>query len=206
MPSLLRAALLSAALGSAACASSAPAESVAAPAPPVSPSSPLPPSDVAARTPAGAATCDQASSFVLIEDGRTLHRYTGGRPLGTRGSDHAFAEVVIHENGMHVLHFEAIGPAPGYGSISVSSFPIDLRTLPGKAENTSIEFNRPFTKLEREELGAHPTVLTISRFGEVGDVIEGAVGPIPLRSRAGETTTATIRFRVCRAADWTVNH
>jgi hypothetical protein len=51
---------------------------------------------------------------------------------------------------------------------------------------------------------SHDQTIDITRFGAVGEVVEGSIGPVVVTSRRDGETNLTVRFRVCRIADWHV--
>jgi hypothetical protein len=199
----------------AACSSCRPqsADPPLAPQPPATvelglPSAPAPaeiPPSAGARA-AGPAACDPASSFVEIKDGDVPYRYALGRDSHGRGAPHAFAELVIHREGSSVLHIEAIeGTKDGDGILVITVMSLDPRAMPGKIGETRIEYMRPgWTRREREEFVAHELTAGITRFGAVGELVEGSIGPVALTNHLGEETMLTVLLHVCRAADWRV--
>lgn len=155
-----------------------------------------------ARTPA---TCDPTHAWVELNDGATTHRFSLGRELipGARGSTSAFAELVVHKGSMRVFHLEALGVGPAGGLLTLSGTMDSTGTSP-RIFGTRVETVRPGAPGQRDELVGTGHELTLDRFDPIGGVVAGSLGPLEVRSRAGETATITVRFRVCRTPDWTV--
>ena len=212
MPSLsLRAAVLVAFAACAACRPQS-ADTTLTSQPPVTVEPRLYPEPAAIGTPppastraAGDAACDPASSFLAIKDGNVERRYAFGHMSDGRGAHHAFAEVVVHGQGSSVLLIEAFGgEKPEKGRLAITLMALEPGALPGQVGETRIEYMRPGAQSEREELVAHDQTIDITRFGAVGEVVEGSIGPVAVTSRRDGEMNLTVRFRVCRIADWHV--
>ena len=161
----------------------------------------------AAKATATASSCDPATSFVEIVDGATTSRFTAGRMLTpTRGSTASFAELVRHPDGATVFSLEGIaagGAQAGHIAVSVNPFEAEhAQSAPGSVH---AEYMRSGSASERDELTTTDGAVSFTSFGEVGQIVEGTLGPVSARSTAGATTTLTVRFHVCRTADWIVS-
>jgi hypothetical protein len=148
------------------------------------------------------AACDPASAFVEVKDGDVTRRFGSGRKINERGAHHPYAEVIVRDGKPSVLLIEgAGGEKPGQGLLTIGVD--DPGTGPGEKFESTIEFTRPgwTGRLSEGRIFRDETV-TITRYGAVGEIVEGSFGPVELEEETGDITALAGRFQVCRIADW----
>jgi hypothetical protein len=151
---------------------------------------------------------DCGQSFVEVQDGARTLRFTAGRQLSpTRGAPHAFVELVLHEDGERVLSLESMaGTDPISGGLMITLTNVDVEKLPATVSTGYVEFTRPGSKSEREEFRIEDPDVHVTSYGAVGEIVEGDIAATEARNRSGQTTTLSVRFRVCRTNDHRVKH